>query len=46
MGCTNRADLCKDKFDIELVPRVGNQRIILGNADSLANQNEQSFGLL
>lgn len=24
-----------DKHDIELVPRVGNQRIILGNADSL-----------
>lgn len=24
-----------DKFDIELIPRVGNQRIILGNADSL-----------
>lgn len=24
-----------DQFDIELVPRVGNQRIILGNADSL-----------
>jgi len=24
-----------DKHDIELIPRVGNQRIILGNADSL-----------
>jgi cell division protein FtsQ len=24
-----------DNFDIELIPRVGNQRIILGNADSL-----------
>lgn len=27
-----------DKQDIELIPRVGNQRIILGNADSLATK--------
>ena len=27
-----------DKNDIELIPRVGNQRIILGNADSLATK--------
>ncbi len=27
-----------DKSDIELIPRVGNQRIILGNADSLATK--------
>lgn len=27
-----------DKKDIELIPRVGNQRIILGNADSLATK--------
>ena len=27
-----------DKFDIELIPRVGNQRIILGTADSLATK--------
>lgn len=29
-----------EKKDIELVPRVGNQRIILGNADSLENKLE------
>jgi cell division protein FtsQ len=28
----------KDNFDIELVPRVGNQRIVLGSADSLARK--------
>ncbi|TKB98263.1 cell division protein FtsQ/DivIB [Pedobacter cryotolerans] len=27
-----------EKSDIELIPRVGNQRIILGNADSLATK--------
>jgi cell division protein FtsQ len=27
-----------EKYDIELIPRVGNQRIILGNADSLATK--------
>lgn len=27
-----------DNFDIELIPRVGNQRIILGSADSLATK--------
>jgi cell division protein FtsQ len=27
-----------DKSDIELIPRVGNQRIILGNADSIATK--------